>query len=320
MDPAVDSEDSTDTPDADALYRHTKRDQWGVAVFLWERDGKRAFRFADGETRVFKEGFYQMMVPAPSPEDGSGDELRAKVMASAAGANKIELKPTVRDQLMLMLESYPDGFIGEAWRDKHRGGGRRLKRHRDPAIKEAREILDGERIAELCKHGDYAGVLDSLVKVLSGTDLVPSSPIAKLKTTKPTRDFANAWARITKDPAEANVRQVQTAFVAAQGPATSWQILTAPLALLSPHKHLCVRPSVFGIQGKIVHARFNPPKRANQAAYERYLEVTRLVEEALNEFGHAPPDMLDVYDFAWLTLRPGAKEDLDRVHIQNRGK
>ena len=29
------------------------------------------------------------------------------------------------------------------WRDKHRGGGRRLKRHRDPAIKEALgELLD----------------------------------------------------------------------------------------------------------------------------------------------------------------------------------
>lgn len=318
MEAVVDSEDSNDTPDVDALYRHTKRDQWGVAVFLWERDGKRAFRFADGEVRVFKEGFYQMMVPAPTPEDGSADELRAKVLASTT--KKEELKPTVRDQLMLMLEQYPDGFIGEAWRDKHRGGGRRLKRHRDPAVKEAREILDGERIAGLYEHGDYSGVLDSLVKVLSGTDLVPSSHVAKLKTTKPTREFAKAFAAITKDPAEATVRQVQTAFVAAQGPATSWQVLTAPLALLTPHKHLCVRPSVFAIQGKIVHARFNPPKRASEAAYQRYLEVVRLVEESLTEFGHAPPDLLDVHDFAWLTLRPGAKEDLDRVHIQNRNK
>lgn len=319
MDAAVESDDSTETPDADALYRHRKRDQWGVAVFLWERDSKRAFRFADGEVRVFKEGFYQLMVPAPTPEDGSADELRAKVLASANGG-KEQIIPLVRDQLMLVLETYEDGFIGETWREKHRGGGRRLKRHRDPAIKEARELLDGKRIAELYEHGDYTGVLDSLVKVLSGSDLVPSSHVAKLKKTNPSKEFARAFVDITKDPAEATLRQVQTAFVAAGGPATSWQVLSAPLALLVPHKHLCVRPSVFGFQGKIVHARFNPPKRANEAGYQRYLEVVRLVEEKLTELGHAPPDLLDVHDFVWMTLRPGAREELDRIHIQHRVK
>ena len=319
MDVAVESEDANDTPDQDALYRHKKREQWGVAVFLWERDGKRAFRFADGEVRIFKEGFYQMMVPAPSPADGSGDELRAKVLAQAQG-KKAEIIPNVEDQLALLMESYPEGFIGEAWRDKHRGGGRRLKRHRDPAVKEARELLDGERLAGLVKHGDYAGVLDQLVKVMSGTDLVPSSHIKKLKTTRPTQEFAKAIASICKNPAEATLRQMQTAYVAAQGPATSWQILTAPLALLAPHKHLCVRPSVLGFQGKIVHARFNPPKRASEAAYQRYLEVVRLVEERLSEQGHAPPDLLDVHDFVWITLRPGAREELNRIHIQHKTK
>jgi hypothetical protein len=57
MDIAIDSIDTRESPNEDALYRHKKREEWGVAVFLWERDGKRAFRFADGETRVFKQGF-----------------------------------------------------------------------------------------------------------------------------------------------------------------------------------------------------------------------------------------------------------------------
>ena len=316
MDSAVNSDD---TPDQDALYRHSKRDKWGVAVFLWERDGKRAFRFADGETRVFKQGFYQLMVPAPAPEDGSAEELRAKVRASISG-KKEEIIPTVGDQLILLLKDYPQGFEGEAWRDKHRGGGRRLKRHRDPAIKQARELLDAERIAGLHKHGDYVGVLDSLVEVMAGTDLVPSAHIAKLKKTRPTQEFAATIRSMTANPAEATVRQLQAGFVGAQGPATSWQLLTAPLALLAPHKHMCVRPSVFGVQGRIVMPRFTPPKRAGEAAYQRYIEVAHMVEDELRELGHPPTDLLDLHDFVWMTLRPAAREELNRIHLLHKAK
>ena len=314
MDPAVDSDD---TPDQDALYRHTKRAQWGVAVFLWERDGKRAFRFADGETRVFKKGFYKLMVPAPAPDDGSAEELRAKVRASMSG-KKEEIIPTVGDQLILLLQDYPQGFEGETWRDKHRGSGRRLKRHRDPAVKQARELLDPQRVSDLHEHGDYAGVLESLIEVLADTDLVPSAHIAKLKKTKPTQEFSATIRDIAKDPAEATVRQLQAGLVGAQGPATSWQVLTAPLALLAPHKHMCVRPSVFGVQGRIVMPRFSPPKRASEAGYQRYLEVAHIVEDELRELGHPPTDLLDLHDFVWMTLRPAAREELNRIHLQHK--
>ncbi|PRP91711.1 hypothetical protein ENSA5_52910 [Enhygromyxa salina] len=314
MDAAIDSDD---TPDQDALYRHSKRDKWGVAVFLWERDGKRAFRFADGEVRVFKKGFYELMVPAPTPADGSADELRAKARASLSG-KKVEIIPTVGDQLVLLLKDYPKGFAGDAWREKHRGDGRRLKRHRDPAVKEARELLAADRIAELHEHGDYVGVLASLVKVLAGTDLVPSAHVNKLQTTNPTKEFSQTIANMAKDPAGTTLRSIQAGLVGARGPATSWQILTGALALLAPHKHLCVRPSVFAVQGKIVMPRFNPPKRASEAAYQRYLDVARHVEDELTELGHPPVDLLDLHDFVWMTLRPAAREELERIHIQNK--
>jgi hypothetical protein len=311
MDAAVNIEEP---PDEDALYRHAKRDKWGVAVFLWERDGKRAFRFTDGEVRVFKKGFYGLMVPAPTPEDGSADELRAKVRASAVG--KKEILPTVGDQLVLLLKDYPKGFAGDAWREKHRGSGRRLKRHRDPAIKQARELLAADRINEMHEHGDYAGVLESLVQVVAGTDLVPSAHVGKLRDTKPTQDFSATIRDVANAPASVTLRQMQAALVGAQGPATSWQILTAPLALLAPHKHLCMRPSVFAVQGKIVLARFNPPKRASETAYQRYLDVAQHVENELTELGHPPADLLDLHDFVWMTLRPAAREELDRIHQQ----
>ena len=312
MDSAV---DSSPTPDEDALYRHTKREKWGVAVFLWERDGKRAFRFADGEVRVFKKGFYELMVPAPAPADGSADELRAKVRAANAG-KKAEIIPTIGDQLVLMLKEYPGGFIGEAWRDKHRGGGRRLKRHRQPAIDQAKELLAVDKLQALFDAQDHEGTLDVFVELLSATDLVPSSHVNKLKQSKPKPELTRTLLEVARNPKKATVRQMQAAIVACQGPATSWQVLTAPLTLLAPNTHICVHPSVFATQGKIALPRFTPPKRASEAGYQRYVDVCRIVTEELGALGHPPIDQLDLHDFIWTTLRPASREELERIHIQ----
>ncbi len=310
-------ENSNVDVDADALYRHKKRAEWGVAVFLWERDGKRAFRFADGETRVFKQGFYQLMVPAANPGDGSADELRAKVRASVSG-KKEEIVPTVGDQLVLLLKEYPKGFTGPTWTNTHRGGGRRLKRHRDPSVAQARELLGSTKLREAHEAGDYEPALRALIELLAGTDLVPSAHVKKLEEAKPTQELSAALLRFADDPERGTVREFQAALVGANGPATSWQILTAPLALLAPHKHLCVHPSVFAAQGAIVMPRFTAPKRAGEAGYQRYLEVARMVEDELVALGHAPTDLLDLHDFVWTTLRPAAREELERIHLQKQ--
>lgn len=316
MDIAADTD--ANEPNEDLLYRHSKREQWGVAVFLWERDEKRAFRFADGEVRVFKKGFYKLMVQAEAPADGSAEKLRAAVKA-AAGGKKIEFLPTVGDQLVLFLRDYPGGFVGDAWHKVHRGDGRRLKRHRDPAVTEAKKLLDPEALTKAYESGTYSESLSRLIEVLKNTDLVPSAHVKKLQTTQATKDLSAALMETAKDPENANVRRLQAALVGAQGPATSWQILTAPLTLLAPKKHLCVRPSVFSTQGKIVMPRFNAPKRPNEAAYQRYLDVARLVEEELAALGHAPVDKLDLHDFVWATLRPAAQEELQKINAANEG-
>jgi hypothetical protein len=302
----------------DALYRHEKRDQWGVALFVWERDGKRAFRFVDGEVRVFKKGFYEMMIPAATPSDGSADELRTLIVAGGTG-KKGEVIPTVADQLVLFLAEYPEGFAGDAWQDAHRGplveGSRRLKRHRDPSTVDAREQLAFERITELLSAGNHAGIRDALVDVLAATDLVPSAQLDGLRGTRPTRELSLAIQAIARDGENATFTALQNALVTAQGPANAWQILTAPLSLLAPHKHLCVRPTVLVSQGKIVMLRFTAPK-VTEAGYQRYLEIVRFVEDQLTTLGHAPGDMLDLHDFMAITLRPGARAELQRIHLQ----
>src|SRR5690606_26156746 len=61
--------DSNPTPGPQAqsvVYQHTKRAQWGLAALVWERDGKRGYRFEDGSERVFREGFYHLLEPRPA--------------------------------------------------------------------------------------------------------------------------------------------------------------------------------------------------------------------------------------------------------------
>lgn len=314
MDVVAETNRDPEDIDSDALYRHKKRAEWGVAVFLWERDGKRAFRFADGETRVFKQGFYQLMIPAPTPTDGSADELRAKVRAGASG-KKDAIVPTVGDQLVLLLKDYPKGFTGPTWAGTHRGGGRRLKRHRDSSVAQARELFGSAELREAHEAGNFEPALAALIEVLANTDLVPSAHVKKLQEANATQLLSATLIRFADDPERATIRELQAALVDAQGPATSWQVLTAPLALLAPHKHLCVHPSVFAVQGGIVMPRFTAPKRADEAGYQRYLEVARMVEEELTALGHSPTDLLDLHDFAWMTLRPAAREELERIHL-----
>jgi hypothetical protein len=307
-----------DTHTQDALYRHEKREQWGVALFVWERDGKRAFRFADGEVRVFKKGFYEMMIPAPTPSDGSADELRALVLSGGSG-KKNEIIPSVADQLVLFLAEYPDGFAGDAWHDGHRGqhveGTRRLKRHRNPALTDARQQLSYTGITELVSASNHTGVRDALVEVLAATDLVPGAQVNTLRETRPSRELSLAIQAITRDPERASIKALQAALITAQGPASSWQILTAPLSLLAPQEHICVRPNAMMSQGKIVMLRFTAPK-LTEAGYQRYLDIAKFVQRELTQLGHAPHDMLDLHDFMAVTLRPGARAELERIHLQ----
>lgn len=316
MESKVDQEETVNTPNPNQLYRHRKREEWGVGIFLWERDDKRAFRFADGEVRVFKQGFYDLMVPAVAPADGSADKLRAELEANRNG--QAEIIPTVGDQLVLMLGDFPKGFAGPRWLDRHRGRGRRLKRHRDAAVRQARELLAPGRIAKLDEAGEHVAVLDALIEVLSDTDLVPSAHIKALRVTKPTAELSAAIRALAEDPEKYSLTQLQVALANAGGPATSWQVLTAPAALLAPDKQLCVRPNVLAQQGKIVTPHFSAPKRPSAAGYARYLEVARHVDEELGELGYPPLDMLDLHDFMAMTLRPGAREQLERIHLQSK--
>jgi hypothetical protein len=296
-----------------SLFRHSKRRHWGVAALLWERDGKRGYQFSDGKMRVFKEGFYHLFESATAPGDGSAKAVRRLArLARADEVTEATRLPTLRDQILLFRRNFPDGFSGDAWLKKHRGVGarKRLKRHRDPAISEAHRLSVDELkpVIECC---DWDAVLDRLLELALGSNLVPSSHVKKLKKLKPSRELSVSiyeWLDCDVDGEEAD--RIFNHLVRQLGNAATWPILTAIGGLVDPEHHTCVRPSVFAEQGKMLLPNFKPEARPRFAAYSRYLHMAKTVYDELVEAGLEPRDLLDVHDFIWDTLRPAVREDL----------
>ncbi|MFO7564822.1 MAG: hypothetical protein R6X02_19415 [Enhygromyxa sp.] len=306
--PEVDAGDMT-------LVRHRKRKDWGIAALLWERDGKRGYQFSDGNLRVFKQGFYHMFESAEPPGDGSATAVRRLArLARAEGSSEATRLPTLRDQISMFRREFPEGFASDAWHRSHRGaeGRKRLKRHRDPAIDDAR-WLGAEQLAPLIESFSWSEIHARLVRVLSATNLIPAAQLKKLEALPPSRELACALSDwVSGDDNEAEPERRFNLLVRALGSAAKWPVVTAIAGLLDPEHHVCVRPSVFEVQAKMLLPNFRASKRPSYAAYRQYLHVAQTVSDELTAAGLRPGDFLDVHDFIAETLRPSAREQLLR--------
>ena len=50
------------------FYRHRMRPKWGLAILAWDTGDKRGFQFEDGQVRIIKDGFYDLMIEV-EPQD-----------------------------------------------------------------------------------------------------------------------------------------------------------------------------------------------------------------------------------------------------------
>lgn len=299
------SEDNQRSGATISMYRHVKCDDWGLASVDWERDGKRAYRFQDGTVRIFAERFYHLF-----------EKVGEMEVSHARPKGKVAFTPNLDDQVKLFLERYPDGFAGEAYAKKHRGGkGRHLKRHRVPSIAAAKEQLSAEALDTLIAEGRFEGVRDAVIAVLEATDLATKSHLDALRRIVPTEGAARGIREFihgTDDDAArfANLRR-ELGHAGLKSPA--WNLITGMRALVHEHEHVCVRPSSFDAQGDLVRRTFKTNKKPNSSDYNKYLEVARQVRDGLRDRGYPPEDMFDVYDFICATMRPAEREALDAL-------
>lgn len=299
------------SPDSSILFRHRRRPDWGVAMIAWESADKRGYQFDDGRLRVLKKGFYDLMERV---EDGDVPEERMSVALEknlAARSKPLKKVYPFEDQLKIFRSLFPKGFEGERWRERRRGvDGRRLKRHRDPALELAADKLGEAELKTFVEEDRAEEVVQRVAEVLETTDLVTSSEVQALSRLDVgvQKEFGKALVDLLYGDAAFSKRfrnwvEVQKAE---SSWAPSWRLSTAIPALVKPEKHVCVRPSTFRKQAAVFAPRKRYARKPGTISYENFLKVAERTRERLCSSGFAPKDLLDVHDFVLVTLRPSA--------------
>ena len=328
--PNLDGAQTTESSAPPPLVRHSRREHWGRALMLWEREDKRAYQFEDGEVRVFAEPYFKFLVPAKRPDPVLRQELRAKAMAAghiegAKGRKKSERAkaaagpvPNLDDQIAVFDELYPDAFHGTPWTEEHRERlqGRRLKKLRTPAVAEAKDKLAHEALQDCIDAGRHGEVVKRMVEVVGNTDLATSQQLAVFKELPEDKEIAEALVGYLHDQRQgdlATMARLRRALARHGAKKLSWTALTAPRALLHPQDHMCVRPSVVRAQAKLINPRFKPGPVPCAEDYARCLELVMGVQERLTKAGFGPRDLFDVTSFMKETLSASNKDRLQQA-------
>ncbi|MEM7155839.1 MAG: hypothetical protein AAF799_23515 [Myxococcota bacterium] len=315
----------TSTTATPQLFRHCKREDWGMAVLLWEREGKRGYRFEGGDERTFKEGYYHFFQPTAAIGDAAERLLaslavEAKADPATARRAKRAATPTLVELIAVFHEEYAGGFGDAAWTSKVRGVGarRRAKKHREAAVAHAAELLAKEALDGLLASNDAAAVVERAVTVLKATDLVTKTQLAALASAAPTMGLAKALRDLMYEPDVDGAHFDRLARMLGRSPEgkVSWPLMTALRAVVDPAGDVVVRPSVFRAMAEVVMPSLSRRVRPHGGYYNRYVAMVRDLRDALVERGEAPRDLLDVYDFMWTVCRPAAAKVLVRVRQQ----
>jgi hypothetical protein len=307
------------------LYQHSKRPQWGLAILAEESATTRSYQFQDGQLRTIKEGYYHLIEQVNRPIDRVEPLLRdLKNRLRLAGVRRNESPAAAKsranaipfdDQLTAFAALYPEGgFDSPEWIEGHRTPkGRAVKRHREPAIAKANEVLSSEALKPLVDKGDWKGVQAAFLEVLKATDLVGSKDGTALRKlddeTLPA--FGEALLALVESTDE-NVAERFAGFVVAlegSGERPSWPLVTAPLALLHPHRHVAVKPTAFRAQARWLAPNLTYDPRPSYALYERFYRLAEAVKERLVAAGHTPRDLLDIRDFIGESLKAAKKDN-----------
>lgn len=305
---------------ADRLFRHRKRPDWGIGLWVAEERTRRRMRFEDGELRVFKQGFYHYFQPV-NPERVEVDEVfealageQERALTEQARASARTEKPPVmsfQEQAKVFRRLFGGGFDAPAFLDAHRrpAEGQGKKAHVDPCIRLAQDRLAQERLAARIGAGDFAQVHADACEVLRATSLVaPRRDVAPLETIDPARHEAFARTLFALLHGEARYRERFRGWCRLLrrdlGLEARWRMVTALPALVHPTKHVCVRRRITELQARTVQAGAVLSPRPSAVGYREARQVARRTQKALIEAGLAPRDFFDVSLFSWETLRP----------------
>jgi hypothetical protein len=213
-------------------------------------------------------------------------------------------------QLEHLRRDYPGGLSGKKWEEEVRGSSGEKALGRDAAITLAREELSRGRLETLLSARQFDKVWSLVVTVLQKSGLVPAAQLRLNVASDRVHDLTVAVCNLLGDSAVSAERfdRFVTALTSATGRIPTWEVVTAPSALLYPREHVYVELGYFRRQLKANGSRRALPARPTGAAYATALAHTRALVSKLTEHGEAPRDLLEVRDFMTVTLGPARKK------------
>lgn len=301
------------------LFKHTKKEDWGLGIVLRRLDDRIEMQFQDGRQRTFKYGFYHLFEAVDRRLDvamGIVDALRSMSGDTTSARSDRKQPITLEEQVAFFRDVFPEGFGGEDYAEAHRGDERKrpLKRHRDALVASAKEHLAKKALLDALKNEDPAAVHAAAGKVVASTDLVK---VGERKAfldidEKMHEPVANALQALLHGNSALvpRIDAVVAWLERSLGETPSWELVTVLLGALHPHDHVVVRENVFSRQAVFMAPGLTIPKRPMGILYERLLSMAKSVREHLEEEGLKPRDLLDVHDFMWLTLKPASQRTI----------
>lgn len=300
------------------LFQHTLQPHWGLATPVSVRGLHALYQFEDGRVREFRlESPLLRRVRVGHRHHEAVEQLHKHIdnLQSVRRQRRTRRRVARRAprglalQVSLFKQKFPLGFHGIRWNVQMRGhgSGRRLKRHRDPAILGAGQRLSAQLLTQLVTKERHDEIHRLAMETLAGTDLVHASqrrPLVQMSDSEKRR-FAIRLTDLLHDNNEVLDTRfeqwVQACDVYMKRP-PAWEAVTAPLALLFPSDHVCVRPDRLTVQATQLGIALTLPERPTAEAYREALGVVRGVQDVCTENGLAPRDLLDVCDFMEVTL------------------
>lgn len=306
-------------PDKVEVVQHRGYPEWGRGVMIWEKATKRGYVFEDGQIRLFKKGFYHFLEAQDIPLEEAkvivgelqriatrrGMQIAQTEQRKDASKSRSESSVSLADQIWFFHREYPDGFADSGWVSDVRRRDNPLKRHREPVCEAVQAKLSAEEVASL----DAEEVLDRWCEIMETSDLLTRKQLDTLSSLKEEgqRTVGEALAELLHGEESLSIRLERWINALHRGlGAPTWSLATLPLATAHPEEHAYVRRSVVV---RLTRLRgYSLPKRPSAPAYRRTQEILQRLASELAEQGEEARDLLDIYDFVRVTLRPKAQE------------
>jgi len=332
---------NTETADTNQqmLYRHSRRPEWGVAALISKNNGRRNYQFEDGTLRTLKEEFCGLMMAVEQDSDTSeqlhsaleeqGQRMLARKRATRQARASDAPKPAALEPVMNLTQQanvfkrmYPNGFQDQAYIDDVRGtaDGRQRKRLREPAMAYAQATLAAAAIQPLLEQEQTDKIVDRLRRVLQRCDLVRAAqdvrPLAELSIVQQDRVAKALCELLYGSGSDAEKLAAWMSALAGAGMPSTWASATAPLALVHPNSYIAVRPSVFSLQARLLAPEQRLNSKPSATHYGWIKDMANRLLTHLRQQDLQPRDMMDVYEFVWLTLRPNGQKVLAEIKAE----